>query len=89
MKDIIILGTGGNSIDILDTISDINIACGTTVYTCQGFLDDDNKKWGMEIYGVKVLGPLSGAQTYHNCCFVNGIGSPTNFWKKQQIIKHR
>jgi sugar O-acyltransferase (sialic acid O-acetyltransferase NeuD family) len=86
-KDVIILGTGGNCIDILDTISDINITRGSTVYTCRGFLDDDDKKWGMEFYGVKVLGPLSSAQTYNNCCFVNGIGSPTNFLRKQQIIR--
>jgi sugar O-acyltransferase (sialic acid O-acetyltransferase NeuD family) len=85
-KDIIILGTGGNCIDILDTIRDINSACGSTIYTCQGFLDDDDQKWGREFDGVKVLGPLSSAQTYQHCYFVNGIGSPTNFWRKQAII---
>jgi sugar O-acyltransferase (sialic acid O-acetyltransferase NeuD family) len=86
-KDIIILGTGGNCIDILDMINDINAVHGHSIYTCRGFLDDDDKKWGMEIYGVKVLGPLSSAHSYHNCYFVNGIGSPINFWRKDQIIR--
>lgn len=85
-KDIIILGTGGNCIDILDTIDAINHAYGKTIYTCKGFLDDDETKWGMELYGVKVLGPLSSAQAYDSYYYVNGIGSPTNFWRKQAII---
>jgi sugar O-acyltransferase (sialic acid O-acetyltransferase NeuD family) len=85
-KDIIILGTGGNCIDILDTIDAINDARGKTVYICKGFLDDDDKRWGMEFYGIKVLGPLCSAQTYQDCFFVNGIGSPINFWRKQAII---
>jgi sugar O-acyltransferase (sialic acid O-acetyltransferase NeuD family) len=86
-KEIIILGTGGNCIDILDTINAINKARGKIVYTCKGFLDDDDKKWDMEFYGVKVLGPLRSAQTYRDSYFVNGIGSPTNFWRKKAIIE--
>jgi sugar O-acyltransferase (sialic acid O-acetyltransferase NeuD family) len=85
-KNIIILGTGGNCIDILDTILDINDSHGSPVYTCRGFLDDDDKKWGMALHGVNVLGPLSSAQDYPDSYFVNGIGSPTNFWRKQAII---
>ena len=85
-KDIIILGTGGNCIDILDTIHDINDAHGSIIYTCQGFLDDDYKKWGTEICGLKVLGPLNSANLYHKCYFVNGIGSPNNFFRKKEII---
>jgi sugar O-acyltransferase (sialic acid O-acetyltransferase NeuD family) len=86
-KDVIILGTGGNCIDILDTIDAINGARAEIVYTCKGFLDDDENKWGLEFHGVKVLGSLSNAQNYDNCYFVNGIGSPTNFWRKQVIIR--
>ena len=86
-KNIIILGTGGNCIDILDTISDINTASGRNVYACLGFLDDDYNKWGKEFYGLKVLGPLSSAQNYHNCYFVNGIGSPSSFLRKCKLIK--
>jgi sugar O-acyltransferase (sialic acid O-acetyltransferase NeuD family) len=85
-RDIIILGTGGNCIDILDTINTINDTYGKTVYTCKGFLDDDETKFGLEFNGVKVLGPLLSAQTYNSGYFVNGIGSPTNFWQKKTII---
>lgn len=88
MKSIIILGTGGTCIDILDTLLDINRALGREEYRCVGFLDDDPKNQGEEYSGVKVLGPLASALEYSDCRFVNGIGSPRNFWKKQDIIRN-
>lgn len=85
-KRIIIFGTGGNCIDILDTLNDINKARGIDVYECAGFLDDDERKWDTEILGVRVLGPLASATRYEDCLFINGIGSPSNFWRKREII---
>ncbi len=86
MKKIIILGTGGSSIDILDTINDINALSATPNYECIGFLDDDPSSWGREVCGVKVLGPLNTADKFMDAYFVNGIGNPSNFWKKESII---
>ena len=85
-KKIIILGTGGNCIDILDTINDINAISRKPKYQCIGFLDDNENNWGREFYGVKVLGALGSASSYGECSFVNGIGSPFNFWRKKEII---
>lgn len=86
MKRIIILGTGGNCVDILDTLNDVNAAGGQTVYQCVGFLDDNPQMIGTEIAGVKVLGSLDSAARHADCSFINGIGSPLNFWKKEAII---
>jgi sugar O-acyltransferase (sialic acid O-acetyltransferase NeuD family) len=86
IKNIIILGTGGNCIDILDTINDINNSQRKNIYKCIGFLDDNKLNWGKEFQGIKVLGPLDIATKYRDCFFVNGIGSPSNFWKKDVII---
>jgi sugar O-acyltransferase (sialic acid O-acetyltransferase NeuD family) len=85
-KKIIILGTGGNCIDILDTIQTINQAKPELSYECSGFLDDNEQNWGKEYYGVPVLGPLNSANNYPDHFFVNGIGSQSNFWKKKTII---
>lgn len=85
-KRIIILGTGGNCIDILDTLNAINALNRTAHYQCLGFLDDNQQNWGKELYGVPVLGPLGSAQEHSDAFFVNGIGSPANFWKKRTII---
>ena len=86
MKKLIILGTGGNCIDILDTVNEINEHSGQTIYECIGFLDDNQDCWGKVHYGIKVLGPLNSASNYTDCLLVNGIGSPFNFWKKKDII---
>jgi sugar O-acyltransferase (sialic acid O-acetyltransferase NeuD family) len=86
VKDILILGTAGNSIDILDTINQINSCSRQSIYRCMGFLDDDLQRRGELLHGIPIVGPLSEAVNYKNCVFVNGIGSSKNFWKKHQII---
>jgi sugar O-acyltransferase (sialic acid O-acetyltransferase NeuD family) len=85
-KKIIILGIGGNCIDILDTLNDINNSEKKNIYECVGYLDDNDHSWGKEIHGVKVLGSLDTAKDYADHFFVNGIGSPSSFWKKNEII---
>jgi sugar O-acyltransferase (sialic acid O-acetyltransferase NeuD family) len=85
-KKIIILGTGGNCLDILDTLNDMNDAGHERLYECVGFLDDDASQWGQEILGVRVLGALDTAKQYTDCVYVNGIGSENNYWKKREII---
>lgn len=86
MKSVIILGTGGNCIDILDTINEINFSSRRSVYKCAGFLDDNKIVWGSEFCGVKVLGALDAADSFQDCFFINGIGSYSNFWRKPEII---
>ena len=84
IKKIIIFGTGGNCIDILDAIIEINRHSET--YEVLGFLDDNSELWGKDIFGATVLGSLNSAGDYDEAFFVNGIGSPNNFWKKKEII---
>lgn len=82
---IVILGTGGNCIDILDTLLELN-QLGTERFECIGFLDDDEEKQGRAIHGVKVLGGLDSAGRYPDARFVFGIGSPNNFWRRPEIL---
>lgn len=84
-QNIIILGTGGNSIDILDAIAAVNQH--RPAYHPLGFLDDDPGKTGLSIFGKPVLGPLHMAGTFKDALFVNGIGNQKNFWKKKEIIE--
>ena len=85
-KPIIILGTGGNCIDILDAILEINARATQPVYTCLGFLDDRADLWGASIQGLPVLGGLNMAARYPDSRFVNGIGSTRTYRKKLEII---
>jgi sugar O-acyltransferase (sialic acid O-acetyltransferase NeuD family) len=85
-QPLVILGTGGNCIDILDTIDEIN-AAGTDAYDCLGFLDDNSSLWGTEVCGLKVLGPLAAAADLPDaCCIVSGVGSIRNFTWRDEII---
>ncbi|HWX20983.1 MAG TPA: NeuD/PglB/VioB family sugar acetyltransferase [Candidatus Binatia bacterium] len=86
MKDLIILGTGGNCIDILDAVLALNESGGMLQYRVRGFLDDNKEVWGQEVQGCRVLGPLSHARNYSDCLFANGIGSFHNYWRKPDII---
>jgi sugar O-acyltransferase (sialic acid O-acetyltransferase NeuD family) len=83
----VILGVGGNCIDILDAIHELNRAGARPALRCIGFLDDDRATWGRRIQGVEVLGPLACARDYRRARFVNGIGSPRNYWKRPAIIR--
>ncbi|MBU0983965.1 MAG: acetyltransferase [candidate division Zixibacteria bacterium] len=87
MQKIVILGVGGNCIDILDTIRDINDDIGRPHFECVGFLDDKPSSHGMLFGDVKCLGPLNQAGELGDCLFVNGIGSTANFWHKRRIIE--
>ena len=83
---LVILGTGGNCIDILETVQSLNAQHGIPEYKLVAFLDDNESLHGTEIRGVPVDGPLEKASEYRDCLFVNGIGSPNNFWLKEKII---
>lgn len=84
---ILILGTGGNAVDILDTVLAINAAALAPVWEPRGFLDDDPGLRGETIHGIPVVGPLEAAGDYPDCRLVNGIGSPSSFRKKEELIK--
>ena len=70
MKRLIILGTGGNCLDILDALLATNQHSGRIAYECAGFLDDNPAVHGQEFGGVPVLGPLTAAPRFLDCVFV-------------------
>jgi sugar O-acyltransferase (sialic acid O-acetyltransferase NeuD family) len=80
-----ILGTGGNCIDILDAMLEVNRARGETEYECAGFFDDAPALHGTKVHGFPVLGPLSDARKARDLRFVFGIGSVRNFHDRGRI----
>ncbi len=86
MKKIVIIGTGGNCIDILNTLLDLNDARGEKVYDCIGFLDDNPERWSKNIHNINVLGPLQMARELNDSSFIFGIGSTSSFLKRRSII---
>ena len=86
MKKIIILGMNGFCFEILDMLEAINAKAGRIVYQCAGYLDDDPAKIGRTFDGGPVLGPIDTAAKYGDCRFVNVIGNPSNFRRKDVIL---
>ena len=82
MRDLVILGSSGNVLDIVDAVQASPMA-----YRLVGFLDD-NRSVGEVEYGFPVLGPLSADVAPDGCLFVNGIGSPRSYQGKAALI-HR
>lgn len=85
-RKVILLGASRNSLDIAEMLDAINSAPGHQAYECVGLVDDDPTLHGQTIAGLPVLGSLASARDHDGAWFVNGIGSPANFWKKDEII---
>lgn len=87
--NIVILGTGGTCFDILDTLLDINDTPNPKQFGGPfhflGFLDD-NPPHSKIANKFAVLGSLKDAQSIKDAFFINGIGSPRSFLKKEKLI---
>ena len=79
-RRIVILGTSGNALDILDIID----ALGAP-WKVAGVLDDGRDK-GSEFGGLSILGNLAEAVALANFVFVNGIASERTHHRKLGII---
>lgn len=84
-QPLIILGTRGDAIDMLDTICDVNDVASKPVFECIGLLDDAESMWGTTVSGVPVLGPLSAAIDYPDAVFLSSIGSVKDYYRRESI----
>jgi sugar O-acyltransferase (sialic acid O-acetyltransferase NeuD family) len=82
-QSLIILGTGGNALDILDVIEAINDR--TPTWTVAGFLDDARANGG-EYLGLPILGWLDDAAHLPGHSFVNAIGSHKSFRSREALM---
>jgi sugar O-acyltransferase (sialic acid O-acetyltransferase NeuD family) len=83
---VVILGTGGNCVDLLDTLLDLNSASAATLYEPLGFLDDNPDRHHTTLAGYPVLGPLALAASLEGSRVINGIGSTRSFRAKKQLL---
>ena len=72
MKDLIILGAGGTAFDLIDIAVAMNKV--KKQWNIIGFLDDNKKLLGKNIYGYSVIGSILQSENYPNAYFASSIG---------------
>lgn len=82
---VVVLGSGGNTLEIAELL-DACTAAGSGPYVFGGCLDDDTALWGSSSGPGTVLGPLAAASDLEGCMFVNGIGSPTSYTRREALV---
>jgi sugar O-acyltransferase (sialic acid O-acetyltransferase NeuD family) len=85
-KQVIIIGLGGYSANLVDIMRDENAAAGYEKWRPIGYLDDDESRRGKDYYGLPILAGLSEARRFQDVWFVNAIGSTTTASAKPQLI---
>jgi sugar O-acyltransferase (sialic acid O-acetyltransferase NeuD family) len=84
MEDLIILGAGGTSREIADTVGDINRI--ERRWNLLGFLDDDAAKYGKAVAGLPVLGAIDCARQYA-ARFIIGVARAGDSWRRRRIVE--
>lgn len=72
MKNLIILGAGGTSFDLIDIAEAMNRV--EKQWNILGYLDDNESLTGKIIYGYPVLGSIPQAKRYSDAFFASSIG---------------
>lgn len=85
-RRLVIVGTGGTSVDIFDAVL-AQRATGDASFEPFCFLDDNPSRIGQLLHGLPVRGPLDSAGEMADCVFINGIGSPNNFWRRDEFVR--
>ena len=85
-KPVIVIGIGGYSANLVDTMRDENEAAGREVWRPIGFLDDEPSRRGSSYYGLPVLGELHEAGFFGDAFFINAIGSTKSAPLKPHLI---
>ena len=87
---VILLGLGGNVVDIVDTIDDINAADGAR-YEVLGYLVDREEHQGKSFEGYPVLGRFADAvrlaERYPEARFTTWIGGVRTYLQRPQVME--
>lgn len=83
MKELLVLGVGGNSLGIIDAVE---ARQGGDAWRIAGFLDDLPENRGRTVYGYPVLGVIEDAPKFARHLLVNGISSLASFRARESIV---
>jgi len=86
-KDVIIIGVGGYSANLVDIMRDENVAAGRELWRPIGFLDDEPSRRNTRYYDLPILGGLDEAGRFGEAHFINAIGSSKSAVDKPRLIE--
>lgn len=81
--ELVLVGAGGTAADVLALIAHINAR--RSKYVVRGVLDD-RRAVGEIFCGVRVLGPLRDGARQEHARFVDCLGSPGSFTRRESIL---
>jgi sugar O-acyltransferase (sialic acid O-acetyltransferase NeuD family) len=82
-KQLVILGTSGSALDILDVVDALN--ADTQIWEVVGFLDDSRPR-GSAYEEWEILGGVREAAKFPGVLFINSIGSDRSYRKRAEIL---
>jgi sugar O-acyltransferase (sialic acid O-acetyltransferase NeuD family) len=83
MHSVVVIGSGGNALDVMDVVDALNLAGRD--WEVRGFLDDARAA-GTTHVGLPVLGRIEDAGRYNDASFINAIGSDKTFRLRPAIV---
>lgn len=85
IRNLVLVGGAGTSSDVLALIASINRA--SMRYQVLGLLDDTIPAGALR-FGVQVLGPIAKWAAWEDAWFVDCLGSPRSYRKREGLLKH-
>ncbi len=91
-RPLILLGYGGNVVDVIDMVDDLNDAAGPgdARYEILGYMDNRDELQGKEFFGYPVLGKLAEAgkyvERYGHVRFTTWIGRVETYQRRPRMI---
>lgn len=85
IKELIIIGAGNSSLEIVDTIENIN-SISVDKIKIIGILDDNKKLKKKSLKNIPILGQIKDISNFKNAYFFLGIFSYKNRFLRNQII---
>lgn len=83
MKDLIIVGAGGASFNVVEYIEDINEI--TPTWNLLGLLDDNPSLISTDVLGYKVIGKIDDAYKWDKAMFILTVGSATDLEMRKNV----
>ena len=84
LKKLVLVGGAGTSSDVLALIASINRV--SMRYQVVGLLDDAIPE-GSVRFGVPVLGPITNLKSFEEVWYVDCLGSPRSYRKREELLE--